>query len=81
MPELRSSGLPVPWLIRTGEQRVSLSDGNAAEGALGDIVADLKASAIEEATQREPSPGLMGNGLGHVGLRRQAAQCSVQCLA
>ena len=61
--------------FRTGEQPVASSDGNAALRTFGDIVVDLRAPVIEEATQRESPLRAKGDSLDDVGLWRLAAQC------
>ena len=52
---------------RAGEQPVAASHSDAAQRTLRDVVVDLQASIAEEARQRRPSLGAIGDAPGHVG--------------
>lgn len=65
---------------RAGEQPVAASHRDTARRARGNVVVDLQATFAQEARQRRPAPRAVGDGPGHVGLGRQAAQAGVERL-
>src|SRR3546814_15328830 len=60
--------------LRSGEQPVLAADGNGPDGALGDIVVDLRHALADVAGERVPALAAIGERLCHRRLGRQAAQ-------
>jgi hypothetical protein len=58
--------------------RVLAANRDAADRAFGDVVVDLQPAIIEEPRERSPALAAIGDGLGHLGLGREASQGVVE---